>query len=106
VPKPGVYGNITYFYTISDGCGGEDTAKVTVCIDAPPPPPPPPPPPGGDSPLVIDLDGNGIHTVAQSESNAHFDFNDGNGPRHTAWFAPGDGILVHDINGNGTVDDV
>ncbi|MFZ2587808.1 MAG: hypothetical protein WAZ18_06815, partial [Alphaproteobacteria bacterium] len=65
---------------------------------------PPPPPPV--SPLVIDLDGNGIHTIAADDSHAKFDFYNDGTPDATAWFSPTDGILVMDVNGNGTVDNL
>ncbi|WP_172540008.1 calcium-binding protein [Alysiella crassa] len=56
-------------------------------------------------PLVLDLDGNGIQAVAANGfSGSLFDFN-GDGIRTaTAWFAKGDGLLVRDLNGNGTID--
>lgn len=55
------------------------------------------------SPLTIDLDGNGVSTVAYS-SQRYFD-HDGNGlAESTAWVAPSDGLLVRDLNGNGLID--
>jgi len=55
------------------------------------------------SPLTIDLDGNGVSTVAYS-NRRYFD-HDGNGMAEaTAWVAPSDGLLVRDLNGNGVID--
>ncbi|MCP5404790.1 MAG: tandem-95 repeat protein [Pseudomonadaceae bacterium] len=99
----GFSGTATYTYTIADGCGGTDTATVTVVVEAAPPPPPPPPP---VSPIVIDLNGDGIHTIAAADSHAQFDlFADGT-PEHTAWFSGNDGILVRDENGDGIINDI
>jgi hypothetical protein len=56
-------------------------------------------------PIVLDLDGNGIQTVALAESNATFDLaNDGN-PVRSGWISPGDGFLAVDTNRNGHIDD-
>ena len=56
-------------------------------------------------PLVLDLDGDGIETVASNGlAGALFDQN-GDGIRTaTGWVKSDDGILVRDINGNGTID--
>ncbi|NYZ69729.1 calcium-binding protein, partial [Endozoicomonas sp. SM1973] len=54
-------------------------------------------------PLILDLDGDGIETIGAS-GQALFD-HDGDGIKHaTGWAAPDDGILVRDLNGNGTID--
>jgi Ca2+-binding RTX toxin-like protein len=55
------------------------------------------------SPLVLDLDGNGIDTVGSADG-AYFDF-DGDGmATRTGWVGSNDGLLVMDRNGNGRVD--
>ncbi len=55
------------------------------------------------SPLILDLDGNGVSTTALSGS-VHFD-HDGNGfAESTGWVGEGDGLLVLDRNSNGTID--
>jgi hypothetical protein len=52
-------------------------------------------------PLVLDLDGDGLELTAVK---TFFDFN-GDGVRTgTAWVGADDGILVRDLNGNGTID--
>ena len=56
------------------------------------------------SPLVIDLDGDGIETLTAA-GGVYFD-HDGNGFReNSGWVGQDDGLLVRDINGNGQIDD-
>ena len=60
--------------------------------------------PGGD-PLVLDLDGDGVETVnANGHSGAMFDHNNDGIKTATGWIKGDDGLLVRDINGNGTID--
>ncbi|MFI3156852.1 MAG: calcium-binding protein [Methylococcaceae bacterium] len=55
------------------------------------------------SPIVLDLDSNGIATQGVAYG-AFFDY-DGNGfAERTGWATPSDGILVRDLNGNGSID--
>ncbi|NWD66974.1 putative Ig domain-containing protein [Pseudomonas gingeri] len=55
------------------------------------------------SPLIIDLDGNGVETLSVSEG-VHFDL-DGNGfSENTGWVGKNDGLLVWDKNNNGQID--
>ncbi|MBU1052976.1 MAG: putative Ig domain-containing protein [Proteobacteria bacterium] len=54
-------------------------------------------------PLILDLDGDGIQTT-DVEGGTYFD-HDGDGfAEQTGWAAPGDGLLVRDVNKNGTID--
>ena len=56
------------------------------------------------SPIILDLDGNGISTVG-FDTWVHFD-HDGNGfAQLTGWVGANDGLLVWDRNGNGVIDD-
>ena len=56
------------------------------------------------SPLVVDLDGDGVETVSVEEG-VYFD-HDGNGfSEKTGWVSGDDGILVRDLNDNGQIDD-
>lgn len=62
------------------------------------------PPP--HDPLVLDLDGGGITLTSAVDSNAYFDL-DGDGfAEHVGWFGSGEGILVHDFDGDGVVDGI
>ncbi|GFE82768.1 hypothetical protein GCM10011487_47680 [Steroidobacter agaridevorans] len=55
------------------------------------------------SPLVIDLDGDGVETAAYSRDR-YFD-HDANGMQEsTAWAGRDDGLLVRDLDGNGSID--
>ena len=56
------------------------------------------------SPLVIDLDGDGIET-SKEDSSVHFDHDGNNFAESTGWVGKDDGLLVRDINGNGQIDD-
>jgi len=56
-------------------------------------------------PLVLDLDGDGIETIAASATNPVLFDHDGDGlKKGTGWIQPDDGFLVMDRNGNGTID--
>lgn len=55
------------------------------------------------TPLIIDLSGDGVHTVGE-DSNVSFDF-DGTGNKvNTGWSHPEDGFLVLDKNHDGLID--
>ncbi|MBD9426959.1 calcium-binding protein [Pseudomonas sp. PDM15] len=55
------------------------------------------------SPMVVDLDGDGIETFG-AEGQVLFD-HDGDGNKHgSGWVNPDDGLLVLDRNGNGSID--
>lgn len=80
------------------------------CVD----PPPPPPPPGGgsggpygwcDTPLVVDLDGDGLR-LAGPEDPVRFDLTADGVPELITWTAAGrnEGFLAIDLNGNGRID--
>ena len=56
------------------------------------------------SPLIIDLDGDGVETRALS-AGRHFDHNVNGMAETTGWVGADDGLLVRDINGNGRIDD-
>ena len=59
---------------------------------------------GTASPLVVDLDGDGVETKEEN-SQIYFD-HDGNGfAESSGWVGQDDGLLVRDINGNGQIDD-
>ncbi|SMB25560.1 protein of unknown function [Sterolibacterium denitrificans] len=55
------------------------------------------------SPLILDLDGDGVETLSKAEG-VHFD-HDGNGfAELSGWVGKDDGLLVWDRNGNGQID--
>jgi len=56
------------------------------------------------SPVLLDLDGDGISVDPLSSSNTYFDMA-GDGLQHrTAWAAAGDGVLVRDAGNDGVID--
>jgi trimeric autotransporter adhesin len=58
---------------------------------------------GGGSPILIDLDGNGIKLWTKNEAAFTFDFA-GDGYQHrTAWAGAGDAILAYDADNDGKI---
>lgn len=57
------------------------------------------------SPLVLDLDGNGVKTLALADNYIHFDLDRNGFAERTGWVDTNDGLLALDVNGNGTIDD-
>jgi len=55
------------------------------------------------SPLVLDLNGNGIETTTLA-AGAVFDLDANGTAERAAWVAGGDGLLVRDLDGNGLID--
>lgn len=58
---------------------------------------------GISAPIILDLDGNGVRTVDLSQSTARFDWTGDGHNEATSWVGQGDGFLVYDRNGDGTV---
>jgi len=57
------------------------------------------------SPLVLDIDGDGVELVQYSDdSGTFFDLDQDGFAEQTGWVAPDDGFLAIDWNGNGNVD--
>lgn len=54
------------------------------------------------SPIVLDLDGNGVSTTSLEEG-AHFDLEDDGFRQRTGWVQPTDGLLALDRNGDGKI---
>ncbi|GGD73717.1 DUF5801 repeats-in-toxin domain-containing protein [Croceicoccus mobilis] len=55
-------------------------------------------------PVVLDLDGNGI-AFQSLDAGVTYDMNGDGIADATSWISAGDAILIHDLNGNGAVDD-
>jgi hypothetical protein len=55
------------------------------------------------SPIILDLDGNGVTTVSK-DAGVFFDLRNNGFEQKTGWVAPTDGLLVWDRNGNGVID--
>ncbi len=55
------------------------------------------------SPLIIDMDGNGIKTISINK-NVLFDLDNNLFAENTGWVDKGDAFLVWDRDGNGTID--
>jgi len=56
------------------------------------------------TPLVLDLDGNGVSTVSISAGTTFDHDRDGRADL-TGWVSSGDGLLVRDLNGDGAIGD-
>jgi hypothetical protein len=90
--------DLTITATATEGLTGEtatkgDTLTVTVLNS------------NISSPLVLDLDGNGVQTVSLESSTATFDLlNTGDAVR-SGWITAGDAFLAIDVNSNGVIDD-
>ena len=57
------------------------------------------------SPIVLDLNGDGIRTLPESETQrVYFDLNNNGFAERTGWVSPEDGFLALDLNQNGTID--
>ena len=57
-------------------------------------------------PLILDLDGDGIETIAHNKLNGALFDNDADGLKTaTGWVSPHDGLLVFDRNGDGIIND-
>jgi serine-aspartate repeat-containing protein C/D/E len=60
----------------------------------------------GITPILIDLDGNGIQTVGLAQAGGSFDLFGNGSPVVSGWAGRGDGFLAIDRNGNGRIDDI
>ena len=55
------------------------------------------------SPIVFDLDGDGVKTLSLAATR-HFDLDNSGFAEQTAWVDSGDGLLVLDLDGNGRIE--
>lgn len=58
------------------------------------------------SPIAIDLNGDGISTIALSDSNVHFDIRGEGITNNIGWINPEDAFLCLDVNQDGIINDV
>ncbi|TPI52296.1 hypothetical protein FJ420_32390, partial [Mesorhizobium sp. B3-1-3] len=58
------------------------------------------------SPLVLDLDSDGIELTSLAGSNVYFDLDADGFAERTGWVTGGDGMLAYDANGNGQIDNI
>ena len=56
------------------------------------------------SPLVLDLDGDGIVETHKENSTVYFDHDNNGLAESTGWVGADDGLLVRDLNDNGQID--
>jgi Ca2+-binding RTX toxin-like protein len=55
------------------------------------------------SPLLLDLDGNGVTTRSLAEASPYFDHDNNGFAERSGWVDPGDGFLVRDLDGDGAI---
>ena len=58
------------------------------------------------TPIVLDLDHNGIHTISRADSTGTFDLFGTGKAVASGWISGGDGFLAVDKNGNGHIDNI
>ena len=58
----------------------------------------------GVTPIVIDLDGNGIQTISRSNAGGTFDLFGTGHAVQSGWISGGDGFLAVDMDGNGKIE--
>lgn len=58
---------------------------------------------GGCFPVVIDLNGDGVHFTDVNDSNVFFVVSGEGWRRRTSWASPEDGLLAIDLDGNGKI---
>jgi protocatechuate 3,4-dioxygenase beta subunit len=58
------------------------------------------------TPIAIDLNGDGIHTIARENMTGSFDLLGSGKAIQTGWLSSSDGFLAIDSNGNGQIDDI
>jgi len=57
-------------------------------------------------PLVLDIDGDGVELISYENSYASFDIDNDGYLETTGWVDGDDALLVHDINGDGIINDI
>lgn len=87
-------------YRDLDGDGRPDGIPAFYPFDPTKPDSNPPP----KSPLILDLNGNGVEISSLGEYGTYFDLNSDGQAELTAWAMNGDGFLVRDLNANDQID--
>ncbi|MBJ7538893.1 S8 family serine peptidase, partial [Marinomonas transparens] len=57
-------------------------------------------------PLVLDLDGDGIELTPFADQYLFFDIDNDGSQERTGWVGKDDGMLVHDLNADGQINDI
>ncbi len=57
-------------------------------------------------PLVADLNGDGVKLTHYNDSQAVFDVDNDGYAENTGWVNKNDGIIVHDVDGDGKINDI
>ncbi len=58
------------------------------------------------TPIVIDLNGDGVHTIARADFHGSFDLLGTGSAIQSGWVSADDGLLAIDNNGNGKIDNI
>ena len=74
------------------GLSGSKTDSITLVIDS------------TSTPLILDLDGDGVETISKEEGTL-FDIDADGDKDKTGWVGADDGLLVRDINNDGIIND-
>lgn len=61
---------------------------------------------GLNSPVVLDLNGDGIHYTSLADSHVFFDIENDHFAEHVEWLDGTDGLLVRDLNADGQINSV
>ncbi|WDE02581.1 calcium-binding protein [Thalassomonas actiniarum] len=104
IPEEDFYGDVpSISYIVQNTLGDESSSVLGIEIkELPEPPEPEDLPPPMVSPLVLDLDGDGIETTGFS-ANIYFDYGGDGFSELTGFVASDDGLLVLDRNGDGVI---
>ena len=57
-------------------------------------------------PLILDLDGDGVELTPFSDQHLFFDIDNDGHKERTGWVGADDAMLVHDLNGDGKINDI
>ncbi|NQZ33646.1 MAG: cadherin-like domain-containing protein [Oceanospirillaceae bacterium] len=86
-------GKASFTYIIEDEHGATDSATVYVNVAA-----------NRSTPLILDLDQDGVQTIG-IDAGVLFDIDADGVKDSTGWVSNSDGLLVHDLNADGVIND-